>query len=82
MIQRVYETAAAVFDNVWVATDDQRIYDAVSAFGGNAVMTSEEHPSGTDRCSEAVKKVSESTGETFDVVVNIQAMSHSLNPAS
>jgi len=81
MIQRVYETAAAVFDNVWVATDDQRIYDAVSAFGGNAVMTSEEHPSGTDRCSEAVKKVSESTGETFDVVVNIQGDEPFIKPS-
>ena len=41
MVERVYRRAEAAFDNVAVATDDSRIYDAVKAFGGNVVMTSE-----------------------------------------
>lgn len=68
MIQRVYERAAKVFDDCYVATDDTRIEQAVLAFGGRVVMTSTEHRSGTDRCYEAMCKV----GEEFDVVVNIQ----------
>jgi 3-deoxy-manno-octulosonate cytidylyltransferase (CMP-KDO synthetase) len=68
MIQRVYEQVIGVLDDVWVATDDQRIFDAVKAFGGKVVMTSENHQSGTDRCYEAFTKV----GEGYDVVVNIQ----------
>lgn len=43
MIQHVYEKAAVVSDHVYVATDDKRIYDAVLAFGGCAVMTSDAH---------------------------------------
>ena len=46
MIQHVYEKAVAVSDYVYVATDDERIYNAVTAFGGRAVMTSEAHRSG------------------------------------
>ena len=53
MIQRVYEQVKEVLDAVWVATDDTRIEAAVKAFGGNVVMTSTEHRSGTDRCHEA-----------------------------
>lgn len=68
VIQRVYEQAAKVLDNVYVATDDKRIFNAVAAFGGNAVMTSPNHKSGTDRVEEAVRK----TGKKFDVVINIQ----------
>jgi 3-deoxy-manno-octulosonate cytidylyltransferase (CMP-KDO synthetase) len=70
MIQRVYEQAAKCtsLDHVVVATDDQRIYNHVLAFGGSVVMTESAHPSGTDRCFEALQK---SEGE-FDVVVNIQ----------
>ena len=49
MIQRVYEQVRLVLDHVYVATDDIRIYDAVTSFGGMAVMTSDEHKSGTDR---------------------------------
>ena len=58
MIQRVYEQAksARALDHVVVVTDDQRIYDAVKAFGGEVVMTAEHHQSGTDRCLEAVLK--------------------------
>jgi 3-deoxy-manno-octulosonate cytidylyltransferase (CMP-KDO synthetase) len=54
MIQHVYEKAQKVFDTVFVATDDNRIFDTVVNFGGNAVMTSAEHKSGSDRCAEAV----------------------------
>ncbi|MBO5873572.1 MAG: 3-deoxy-manno-octulosonate cytidylyltransferase [Rikenellaceae bacterium] len=72
MIQHVYERAARLFEHYYVATDDTRIADAVTAFGGNVVMTSTEHRSGTDRCREALEKVSAETGIEFDVVVNIQ----------
>jgi 3-deoxy-manno-octulosonate cytidylyltransferase (CMP-KDO synthetase) len=68
VIQRVYEQAKKVFENVFVATDDDRIYDAVEQFGGKAIMTSPNHKSGTDRCYEAYQKC----GIETDVVVNIQ----------
>ena len=69
MIQRVYEQAskAMLLDEVVVATDDERIADAVNAFGGTAVMTSPNHKSGTDRCCEVVAKMN----TTFDAVVNL-----------
>ncbi len=72
MIQRVYEQASKAMEEVWVATDDVRIVKAVKYFGGNVVMTSVNHRSGTDRCAEAAIKASEITGKRFDVVVNIQ----------
>lgn len=68
MIQRVYEQVVGVLDDAVVATDDERIYEAVQTFGGKVVMTSTEHRSGTDRCQEAYAKV----GEKYDVVVNVQ----------
>jgi len=68
VIQRVYEQVSGVFEHVYVATDDTRIEDAVTAFGGKVVMTSVDHNSGTDRCFEAYNKV----GKGYDVVVNIQ----------
>ena len=68
MIQRVYEQGAGVVEDVVVATDDERIYNAVEAFGGRVVMTSANHKSGTDRCWEAYQK----QGEEFDVVINVQ----------
>ncbi|MDT8391244.1 MAG: 3-deoxy-manno-octulosonate cytidylyltransferase [Lentisphaeria bacterium] len=68
MVQWVYEKArgAASVDEVIVATDDQRIIDAVAAFGGRAVMTSPDHLTGTDRIAEAVKELD------ADLIVNIQ----------
>jgi 3-deoxy-manno-octulosonate cytidylyltransferase (CMP-KDO synthetase) len=72
MIQRVYEQSAKAFAHVVVATDDQRIFEEVERFGGNAVMTSENHKSGTDRCAEAVAIYAKATGTSFDVVINIQ----------
>ena len=58
MIQRVYERTKMVFPIVYVATDDERIENEVQRFGGNVVMTSENHQSGTDRCWEASQKIS------------------------
>lgn len=68
MIQRVYEQVKRAVHDVWVATDDSRIFDTVQSFGGKAVMTSTEHRSGTDRIQEAYSKI----GEDFDVVINVQ----------
>ncbi len=68
VIQRVFEQVSGVLDEVYVATDDERIEAAVKSFGGNVVMTSTSHKSGTDRCYEAYTKV----GAGYDVVVNIQ----------
>ena len=68
VIRRVYEQVAGVLDEAVVATDDERIYEAVRAFGGKVEMTSAEHRSGTDRCWEAYCK----QGRSFDVVVNVQ----------
>lgn len=69
MIQRVYEGVdnSKVFDKTIVATDDERIFEHVMAFGGEAMMTSENHGSGTDRCGEVID-----TYKDYDVVVNIQ----------
>ena len=68
MIQRVYEQVGKVLDDVYVATDDDRIKNTVEGFGGKAIMTSPDHKSGTDRIEEAVEKI----GGDFDVVINIQ----------
>lgn len=76
MIQRVYEQVTGVLDNVYVATDDQRIEEAVKRFGGNVVMTSDQHRSGTDRCYEAYTKI----GEGYDIVINIQGDEPFIHP--
>ena len=68
MIERVYTRVEAVMNEVAVATDDDRIADAVKAFGGNVVMTSTEHRSGTDRVREAYHNLK----SVADVVINIQ----------
>lgn len=68
MIQRVYEQVGKVLDDVYVATDDDRIKNTVEGFCGKAIMTSPNHKSGTDRIEEAVEKI----GGDFDVVINIQ----------
>lgn len=76
MIQRVYERVKDVLDAVCVATDDTRIEQAVKAFGGNVVMTSNQHRSGTDRCYEAYKKI----GKGYDIIVNIQGDEPFIHP--
>ncbi len=68
MIQRVYEQVKKAVEEVWVATDDSRIFDAVEAFDGKAVMTSTQHRSGTDRIQEAYTKIN----QPFDVIINVQ----------
>ncbi len=83
MIQRVYEQArqCPALNEVLVATDDQRIFDHVSAFG-KVVMTSSGHPSGTDRCHEALKLFnSEEQYTGNDIVVNIQGDEPFIDPA-
>lgn len=72
MIQWVVENAQETGFPVIVATDDQRIIEAVEAFGGKAVYTSPDHQSGTDRCYEAALLYVQQTGQLFDVVVNVQ----------
>ena len=76
MIQHVYERSAEskLLNDLLVATDDERIFNAVRAFGGKAVMTSREHPSGTDRVAEAAEK------SDADVVVNIQGDEPFISP--
>lgn len=96
MIQRVVEATqrATKLDRVVVATDDDRIADHVRAFGGEVVMTREDHPSGTDRCWEAVQVVSRQSIvdsqqasiddwrlSTDDYVLNIQGDEPFLDPA-
>lgn len=68
VIQHVYEQTSSVLSEVWVATDDDRIREAVKKFGGRVVMTRADHKSGTDRIEEAAEK----TGTQADVVINIQ----------
>ena len=77
MIRRVYEQAlrAEMLSDVVVATDDQRIAEAVTGFGGKVVMTSDKHRSGTDRCCEVVEKMN-----GIDAVVNIQGDEPFINP--
>ena len=68
VIQRVYEQVKECFDDLYVATDDDRIKDAVLAFGGNVVMTSADCKNGTERCLDAYKRLA----LECDVIVNIQ----------
>ncbi|GAB1453755.1 3-deoxy-manno-octulosonate cytidylyltransferase [Draconibacterium sp.] len=70
MIQWVYENVAKAVSEVWVATDDERIFEAVESFGGKAIETLSTHQSGTDRCAEAALKIAKETD--FDIVINVQ----------
>jgi 3-deoxy-manno-octulosonate cytidylyltransferase (CMP-KDO synthetase) len=79
MIQRVYEQAkkSKALHKVVVATDDQRIFDHVISFGGEAVMTGTNHPSGTDRCWDAFKQLK----EAYQYVINIQGDEPFIDPS-
>ena len=68
VIQRVYEQVSSLLDEVYVATDDERIFECVESFGGRAVMTRTDHKSGTDRIEEAAGKI----GSDADVIINVQ----------
>ena len=76
MIQRVYEQVSSCLSAVYVATDDARICQAVHDFGGRAVMTSETHRSGTDRCWEAYERI----GGGEEVIINIQGDEPFIHP--
>lgn len=79
MIMRVYEQAKQVqaLSKVIVATDDERIYKHIKDFGGNVMMTSTDHQSGTDRCGE----VNAESETQFDIIVNMQGDEPFIQPA-
>jgi len=77
MIRRVYEQASqSELNEVLVATDDQRIVEHVRQFGGNVVLTSTDHASGTDRCFEAYT----ANNRPFDLIVNVQGDEPFIHP--
>lgn len=78
MIQRVYEQAqkSGILEKVIVATDDQRIMDCVKSFGGEAVLTSTSHSSGTSRCNE----VADQLDSSFGLIINIQGDEPYIHP--
>lgn len=78
IIQHVYERVSKVITHTFVATDDERIKTAVEGFGGRVIMTSPNHPSGTDRCYEAFTKV---TDAVADIVINVQGDEPFINAA-
>ncbi len=82
MIQHVYErvTAATRVDRVVVATDDPSILETVHRFGGHAVMTSTEHPSGSDRIAEALELLSADTAGSVSAVLNVQGDEPMIDP--
>ena len=81
MIQRVYERASGALDEIVVATDDERILQKVKDFGGNAVMTSKHHSTGTNRCLEALEIMEKKHGKSYDVVVNVQGDEPLIQPS-
>ena len=78
MIQRVYEQCkkSLLLNQLVVATDDERIYQHVNEFGGNVIMTSTTHKSGTDRCNEIILN----SNIAHDIIVNIQGDEPFINP--
>jgi 3-deoxy-manno-octulosonate cytidylyltransferase (CMP-KDO synthetase) len=81
MIMRVFEQASKAFQTVYVATDDERIFNHVISNGGKAIMTSPLHKSGTDRCAEACKLLSKELKTNFDIIVNIQGDEPYIQPS-
>ena len=77
VIQRVYEQVKSMLDDVYVATDDDRIFNTVIGFGGKAVITREDHKSGTDRIEEAAEKI----GSDADVIINVQGDEPFIQPS-
>lgn len=78
LVQHVWERVSrcSKLDDIAIATDDQRIYDAAVAFGAKAIMTSPDHPSGSDRLAEAVQSFPKATH-----VINIQGDEPLIDPA-
>ena len=83
MIQHVYERAAqaSVVERVLVATQDVAILEAVVGFGGDVIMTSPDHRSGTDRVAEAARSLTMQPGD-FDIIVNVQGDEPLVDPAT
>ncbi len=79
MIQRVYEQSkkAQRLSQVLIATDDERIFNHVKEFGGEAIITSPRHQSGTDRCAEIIEKIG---AASWDAVINIQGDEPYIHP--
>jgi 3-deoxy-manno-octulosonate cytidylyltransferase (CMP-KDO synthetase) len=78
MIQWVYEAATKAIEEVWIATDDERIVDAIKAFGGRSIRTSSSCRNGTERCAEIISRYTNPS--TDDIVVNIQGDQPFINP--
>jgi 3-deoxy-manno-octulosonate cytidylyltransferase (CMP-KDO synthetase) len=78
MLERVYEQASKskVLHKVVVATDDSRIYEHVQSFGGQVVLTAANHPSGTDRCWDAVQQLP----DKYSYIINIQGDEPFIDP--
>lgn len=78
MILHVLDRAkqATCLSQIVVATDDEKIFDVVKNAGGHAVLTSDRHPSGTDRCAEALTKLT----EQYDAVINVQGDEPFIHP--
>lgn len=77
VIKRVYDVVSSVIGETYVATDDNRIFDAVESFGGRAIMTRTDHKSGTDRIEEAAEKI---VGD-WDVAINVQGDEPFIHPS-
>ncbi|MBQ9639736.1 MAG: 3-deoxy-manno-octulosonate cytidylyltransferase [Bacteroidales bacterium] len=73
MVQHVYDrlTAMPAISTTIVATEDQRIVEAVEQFGGRVMLTAQTHRSGTDRCGEVLRKL-DAQGDSYDLVLNVQ----------
>jgi 3-deoxy-manno-octulosonate cytidylyltransferase (CMP-KDO synthetase) len=71
MVQHVYERSLKAVNDLYVATDDERIVQAVKNFKGKVISTAATHNSGTNRCLEAYE-ILKKRGSTADVIVNIQ----------
>ena len=74
MIQHVYENCANVLDHLLVATDDQRIFNEVKGFNGNAIMTNKAHITGTERCLEAIQLWEKNQNKTLILSLRIIGM--------
>lgn len=81
MINRVYEQTqkAGCLEQVIVATDDKRIYEHVSGFGGKVLMTNRNHSSGTERCNEVLQLL-KAQNKNYDIVINIQGDEPLIDP--
>ena len=83
MIQRVFEQVALTdgIDQVYVATDDMRIAKVIEESGGNVIMTTEDHPSGTSRCNEAKDiLMAGSYLDDNDIIINVQGDEPFIDP--